>query len=259
MQNLRVTLIQSDLHWENPDANRTMFSEKIKQVKGQTDLIILPEMFTTGFSMNASQLAETMDGATMKWFSQQANYVNAVVTGSFIATENGEYFNRLIWMQPDGTFFIYDKKHLFTLAKEHQTYCAGTQRLIVELNGWKICPLICYDLRFPVWSRNTEDYDLLIYTASWPVMRAEAWKSLLVGRAIENQSYTIGVNRVGVDGGGFEYSGDSSVIDYAGKRIYCTSNMEDVFTASLNFVKQKTFRTKLNFLADRDDFHFIEK
>jgi len=259
MQNLRVTLIQSNLHWENPDANRTMFSEKIKQVEGQTDLIILPEMFTTGFSMNASQLAEPMDGTTMQWLAQQANSVNAVVTGSFIATENGQYFNRLIWMQPDGTFFIYDKKHLFTLAKEHQTYSAGTQRLIIELNGWKICPLICYDLRFPVWSRNTEDYDLLIYTASWPVMRTEAWKSLLVGRAIENQSYTIGVNRVGVDGGGFEYSGDSSVIDYAGKRIYCTSNMEDIFTATLNFEKQKSFRAKLNFLADKDDFQFIEK
>ena len=253
---LRVTTIQSNLHWENPDANRTMFSEKIKELKGQTDLIILPEMFTTGFSMNTTELAERMDGATMQWLSQQANSVNAVVTGSFIATENGQCFNRLIWMQPDGVFFIYDKKHLFTLAKEHEHYSAGIERLIVELKGWKICPLICYDLRFPVWSRNTDDYDLLIYTASWPVMRAEAWKSLLVGRAIENQSYTIGVNRVGVDGGGYEYSGDSSVIDYTGKRLYCTSNMEDIFTATLDLEKQKHFRSKLNFLADRDEFYF---
>ena len=156
--------------------------------------------------------------------------------------------------RPNGEFFIYDKKHLFTLAKEHEHYTAGEQRLIVELKGWKICPLICYDLRFPVWSRNTVDYDLLIYTASWPVMRAEAWKSLLVGRAIENQSYTIGVNRVGVDGGGYEYSGDSSVVDFAGKQLYCTASMEDIFTAKLDFEKQKAFRSKLNFLADRDQF-----
>ena len=254
MQNLAVTLIQSDLHWENPEANRTMFTQKINQVSGQTDLIILPEMFTTGFSMSPEKLAEPMDGPTMQWLTQQANSVNAVVTGSFIAIENGQYFNRLIWMQPDGEFFIYDKKHLFTLAKEHEHYSAGQERLIVELKGWKICPLICYDLRFPVWSRNTVDYDLLIYTASWPVMRAEAWKSLLIARAIENQSFTIGVNRVGEDGGGYHYSGDSSVIDYAGKRMYCTSNMEDVFTAQLDFEKQKNFRSKLNFLADRDDF-----
>ena len=162
---LSVTLIQSDLHWENPEANRNMFTEKIKQISGQTDLIILPEMFTTGFSMKASELAETMDGPTMQWFSQQANSSNAVVTGSFIAEDNGQYFNRLIWMQPNGKFFIYDKKHLFTLAKEHEHYTAGEQRLIVELKGWKICPLICYDLRFPVWSRNTV---CLLYTSPSP-------------------------------------------------------------------------------------------
>ena len=253
MQNLRVTLIQSDLQWEDKATNLNRFSEKINSVSGRTHLIILPETFTTGFSMNPT-LAEKMDGPTMQWLTQQAASANAVVTGSFIAEEHGNYFNRLIWMQPDGEFFIYDKKHLFTLGKEGEYFTPGKNRLIVNLNGWKICPLICYDLRFPVWSRNTEDYDLLIYIASWPAPRAVHWKSLLVARAIENQVYTIGVNRIGNDGNNLSYTGDSSLMDFSGKTIYGIAETEDIFTATLEFEKQQEYRRRLNFLADRDDF-----
>jgi len=257
MQNLRVTLIQANLLWEKIEENLQNFSQKIKPFKGQTDLIILPEMFSTGFSMHPSRVAEPMDGKTMQWLAEQAKQADAVVTGSFIATENGEYFNRLIWMQPDGKFYKYDKKHLFTLAKEHESYAAGTERLIVEWKGWKICPLICYDLRFPVWSRNNVGYDLLIYMASWPTPRINAWQTLLAGRAIENQTYTIGVNRVGEDENQLNYSGASSIVDYTGKTMYCAFDQEAVFTASLNFEKQKKFRTKLNFLADQDRFQLV--
>ena len=257
MKNLRVSLIQSNIIWENVDVNLAHFSKKINQVKGQTDLIVLPEMFSTGFSMNPKSIAEPMNGKTMTWLMNQAISADAVVTGSFIATENGQYFNRLIWMQPDGQYSTYDKKHLFTLAKEHESYTAGTERLLVDYKGWKICPLICYDLRFPIWSRNNVGYDLLIYMASWPTPRINAWTSLLTGRAIENQVYTIGVNRIGEDKNQLNYSGASSVVDYTGKSLYCTYDQEDVFTTELNFEKQKTFRQKLNFLADQDEFNLV--
>ena len=190
---------------------------------------------------------------------QQAKEANAVVTGSFIAIENGQYYNRLVWMRPDGNFSIYDKKHLFTLAKEDESYTAGTERLIVELKGWKICPLICYDLRFPIWSRNSVGYDLLIYIASWPTPRINAWRTLLSSRAIENQSYTLGINRVGEDENQYEYSGASSVFDFTGKSLYCTFDQEDLFTAELNYEKQQAFRKKLNFLADQDRIVFSDE
>jgi len=256
MQNLRVTLIQSNILWEKIDENLNHFSQKIKTVQGQTDLIVLPEMFSTGFSMKPKRVAEPMDGKTMNWLKNQAENANAVVTGSFIATENGDYFNRLVWMQPDGNYLTYDKKHLFTLAKEDESYTAGTKRLIAEWKGWKICPLICYDLRFPAWSRNSVDYDLLIYMASWPTPRIDAWQTLLAARAIENQSYTIGVNRVGEDENQYQYSGASSVFDFTGKSRYRVFDQEDVFTADLNYEEQKAFRKKLNFLADQDVFNF---
>ncbi len=257
MQNLRVSLIQANLLWEKIEDNLRNFSQKISPLQGQTDLIILPEMFSTGFSMNPDRVAEPMDGKTMQWMAQQAREADAVVTGSFIATENGKYFNRLIWMQPDGTFYKYDKRHLFTLAKEHESYAAGTERLVVEWKGWKICPLICYDLRFPVWSRNDVGYDLLIYVASWPTPRINAWQNLLIGRAIENQTYTIGVNRVGEDENQYNYTGASSVVDYTGKVIYCAFDQEAVFTANLDMERMQKFRTKLDFLADQDKFHLV--
>lgn len=252
---LRITTIQTSLFWENKAANLEMFDRKLKSLKGQTDIIILPEMFTTGFSMSPIPLAESMEGKTMQWLAQKAAACQAVVTGSFIAKEGDNYFNRLVWMQPDGNFETYDKRHLFTLAGEQHHYTAGTKKLIVEWQGWKICPLICYDLRFPVWSRNVEDYDLLIYVANFPERRQHAWKSLLIARAIENQSYTIGVNRVGTDGNDIYYSGDSTVVDYEGKILQQASHVEASFTTSLSLEKQQTFRKKLQFLSDRDKFY----
>lgn len=255
MTNLRITTIQTQLQWENPAANRIMLDTKLESLKGSTDLVILPEMFTTGFSMNAANWAESMTGETIQWLANHARRLDAVVMGSLIIQENGKYYNRLIWMRPDQTYDTYDKRHLFTMANEHLTYTAGTKRLITEWLGWRVCPLVCYDLRFPVWARNTEDYDLLIYTANWPTMRAYAWRTLLHARAIENQAYTVGVNRVGKDGNDFPYCGDTMIIEPAGAEIlYHKTNVEEVHTATLSYEHLQKVRKKLPFLADRDDF-----
>ncbi len=253
MKDLRITTIQTQLHWESPADNRAMFDKKLSPLTGQTDLVILPEMFTTGFSMQAAELAEKMDGTTVNWLSRHAQNLNAVITGSLIIEEKGQYYNRLIWMRPDGSYETYDKRHLFTMAREQDTYTAGTERLITTWQGWKICPLICYDLRFPVWARNTVDYDVLIYTANWPVKRSYAWRTLLHARAIENQAYTIGVNHVGKDGNGFDYSGDTMIIEPAGADIlYHKADVEAVHTESLSYAHLQDVREKLPFLADRD-------
>ena len=234
-----------------------MFSERLSGLAGRTDLVILPEMFTTGFSMAAPTLAEGMDGAAMQWLREKAAELGAVVTGSFIAKENGHFFNRLVWMQPDGNFSFYDKRHLFTLAGEQHTYTPGDKMLTINLKSWKICPLICYDLRFPVWSRNTEGYDLLIYVANWPEARSHHWKQLLIARAIENQAYVAGVNRSGTDGNGFNYSGDTSVIDFSGKTLYQVTGREEVSTLELSRGQLSDYRKKLPFLADRDEFEIF--
>ncbi len=252
MTDLRVTLVQSDLHWEDKAANLRQFTEKLNGLAGVTSLVVLPEMFTTGFTMNAGPLAEPTDGPTLDWMRQQAHQLDAVVTGSIIARENGNYYNRLLWVRPDGTYQKYDKRHLFTLAEEQHTYTPGQERLLVELKGWTVLPLICYDLRFPAWSRNLEDYHLLLYVANWPEMRRRAWQSLLAARAIENQAYTIGLNRVGKDGKDFPYTGDSSVFDFAGEELLHLAQAEGVFTLRLSFEAQEAFRRKLPFLADRD-------
>ncbi|GJM34919.1 MAG: nitrilase family protein [Saprospiraceae bacterium] len=254
MQDLKITLVQSELDWEDKAANFRRFDQWLTPLKGQSDLVILPEMFTTGFSMNAAALAELPNGPTISWMAEKAQQTGAVITGSYIAKEKDHYYNRLIWMQPDGKFESYDKRHLFTLSGEEQHYRPGQQRLIVQLKGWKICPLICYDLRFPVWSRNTNHYDLLLYVANWPGVRRHAWKSLLTARAIENQTYTIGLNRVGQDANGLEYAGDSTVINYAGDVLVQLAEHEGVYTAHLSYSKQQTFRKKLAFLADQDKF-----
>jgi len=254
MENLSITLVQSKLIWEDPKANRRHLGEKMAGLAGETDLIILPEMFSTGFTMAAENLAEPMQGPTLDWLSVQSRQTGAVVTGSIIVREGENCYNRLIWMRPDGSHAYYDKRHLFTLAGEHQHYAAGQQRLSVELRGWRICPLICYDLRFPVWSRNTTDYDLLLYVANWPERRTRAWRSLLCARAIENQAYTVGVNRVGEDGNEVYYAGHSSLYDYAGQRLYETAHLENVFTTRLSKEPLQQFRRKFRFLADRDTF-----
>ena len=259
MTNLRITTVQTNLQWEAPAANRAMFDTKLAPLAGQTDVVVLPEMFTTGFSMNAAALAETMDGTSLEWMTKHAARLDAVLTGSLIVQENGNNYNRLIWMRPDGSYDTYDKRHLFTMADEHLTYTAGTKRLITEWRGWRVCPLVCYDLRFPVWARNTDGYDLLIYTANWPSMRAYAWRTLLHARAIENQAYTVGVNHVGKDGKDIPYSGDTMIIEPSGADIlYHKADEEDVHTETLSWEHLQKVRKKLPFLADKDAFEITK-
>lgn len=260
MENLKITLIQTTLHWETPDANLNMFADKLNSVREQTDLIVLPEMFSTGFSMNPSKLAERMDGATVQWMKEQAKKANAVVAGSVIIEEGGNYYNRLIWMRPDGSFETYDKRHLFRMAGEDHFYAAGDKRLIVELKGWRICPLVCYDLRFPVWSRNKFlkqenklDYDLLIYVANWPERRSYPWKNLLVARAIENLSYVIGLNRVGTDGNEINHSGDSVVLNYKGEpMVSIEPQKEFIKTITITYKDLLEFRQNFPAWMDAD-------
>ncbi|MFL5730904.1 MAG: amidohydrolase [Cytophagaceae bacterium] len=255
MQDLKVSLIQSALHWESPDANLAMFEEKIWSIREKTDLIVLPEMFTTGFTMNAAAVSEPMNYKACKWIKQQAEQTKAVVTGSVIIKEEGKFFNRLLWAEPDGSLFYYDKRHLFRMAEEHQTYSAGDRKLIREVKGWKIFPLICYDLRFPVWSRNVSNaYDLILYVANWPQARSSAWKALLKARAIENLSYCIGVNRIKEDGKGIYYSGDSMIINYKGEELFNAADQEAVHTMSLNYEELKAFREKFPADMDADKF-----
>lgn len=257
MSTLDVTLIQTDLVWHDPAANRRRLQQRFAALAGQTDLIVLPEMFTTGFTMEASSVAEAADGPTVAWMREHAERLGAVITGS-IATRQGEScFNRLVWMRPDGTHEIYDKRHLFRMAHEQDHYSAGAKRLVVELKGWKILPLVCYDLRFPVWSRNrAEDaYDVLLYVANWPERRRYAWQTLIKARAIENLSYCIAVNRVGKDGNGVNYTGDSAAVDYLGQPMTALSEREFVTTVTLDKAALDGFRNKFPAHLDADEFH----
>lgn len=255
MENLKVTLFQAYLFWENIDKNLQNICLRLSSIREKTDLIVLPEMFNTGFTMNAEKNAETMDGKTVSWMKQIAFKFDAVVTGSLIIKENDHFYNRLVWMRPDGTFEIYDKKHLFTLGKEHETYTAGEKQLIVNLKGWNIMPIICYDLRFPVWLRNTGGkYDLLLAIANWPETRAHHWRSLLPARAIENQSFIIALNRVGHDGNELYYSGDSTCLDPSGNVVYYKRDEEDLYTFSMNKSEVLKIRNAMPFLDDADKF-----
>jgi omega-amidase len=254
---LKITLIQSSLTWENKSANLEMFSQKISKLKDSTHIIVLPEMFSTGFTMNAHSLAEPMDGPSVAWMREIAKKNNCVVTGSLVISENEKFYNRLIWMKPDGNFFHYDKRHLFRLAHEEQTYAPGQSKLIVELNGWKIFPLVCFDLRFPVWSRRTKDsdYDVLLFVANWPERRVTAWSQLLIARAIENQCYVVGLNRVGNDGNNIYHSGESAIINYKGEEISGINPHEEVDeTVELYKEELENFRSQLPFLEDADSF-----
>ena len=255
MQNLKIAIIQSDLAWHNPIENRNNFSQKINGINEQVDLIILPEMFTTGFSMHPENISENMNGKTVQWMKKFASIKNAVITGSVIIKEKESYFNRLLFVHPSGKIEIYNKRHLFSFAGEHKVYKAGTEKMIFELKGWKICPQICYDLRFPVFARNTENYDVLFYVANWPKQRINAWDALLKARAIENMSYTIGVNRVGKDANNFEYNGHSAAFDSLGELIGNTTEFkEETIIVSLDKEKLLATRKKLNFLSDKDHF-----
>jgi omega-amidase len=261
MQDLKITLIQSDLHWEDIEANLAMFEEKIWQIGPNTDVIILPEMFTTGFTMAAPKLAEHMNMRTFKWMKQMADQTGALVLGSYIVTVHERYYNRLLWMEPGGNFKTYDKRHLFRMANEHKTYAAGESLLIATWKGWKICPMICYDLRFPVWSRNKLDrhskklsYDLMVYVANWPTARIDAWDTLLKARAIENLSYVVGVNRIGQDGHGIEHNGHSSVISPKGDPIFTNEGTESTRTMELSANSLLAFRDRFPAHIDSDEF-----
>lgn len=252
---LIVTGIQADLKWENPKENLRYFEKQIKTISKETDLIILPEMFTTGFSMDVKKNAEDMTGPTVSWMKKIVKASNFAICGSISIKENKNFFNRFLFVHPSEKTEFYDKKHTFTLAKENEFYTSGTKQKVIDFKGWKIFPQICYDLRFPVWSRNTFDYDLLIYVASWPNMRIEAWKTLLKARAIENLAYTVGVNRVGTDNNNLTYSGDSLIVNYLGETISSLKTGKTGFvTATLEKNLQETVRKKLGFLKDKDCF-----
>jgi omega-amidase len=272
MSTLSITTIQSGLAWENKEANLEMFDTRIRNLQGKKEIVILPEMFSTGFSMNPALLAETMDGPTVNWMRRISAEQKIILTGSVIIEENGAFYNRLIWMLPNGNFGYYDKRHLFAYAGEDKFYTPGTKRLIASVKGWKVNLQICYDLRFPVWARQSDssfeqvplppeqrknkgvEYDLLIYVANWPEKRIHAWKTLLQARAIENQCYVVGVNRVGKDGNNIYHSGDSMVIDPLGEVLYTKSHEEDIYSIILDKTKLEDLRSKLPFLNDADDF-----
>ncbi|HLF44962.1 MAG TPA: nitrilase family protein [Chitinophagaceae bacterium] len=271
MSTLTITGIQTHLHWENPVANLKMLEEKIKSISDKTEIVILPEMFSTGFSMKPETLAETMDGETVRWMKRIAAEKKIILAGSVMITDSGHnsrsqtgtdrplHYNRLIWMLPSGQYGYYDKRHLFAYAGEDEHYTPGTKRLIASVKGWKINLLVCYDLRFPVWSRQQlkeegPEFDLLVYIANWPERRIHAWKTLLQARAIENQCYVAGINRVGKDGNDIYHSGSSMVIDPLGEILYQEENKEAVFTVTLQKQKLEDIRAKLPFWKDGDSF-----
>ena len=256
MADLTVSFVQTELHWHDAAAHRMAFDAALTELPAATDLIVLPEMFSTGFSMEAAALAETMDGPTVAWLRTHAAARQAVVTGSLIIEENGAYYNRLLWVRPDGSLNSYDKRHLFTLAGEQHVYTPGQARLVEEWRGWRICPLVCYDLRFPVWSRNQAGapFDLLLYVANWPAVRRTAWSTLLRARAIENVACALGVNRLGTDGLGHDYSGDSALLDARGNYLVEAHAQAGTFTHTLLRSELDDFRAKFTALSDGDAF-----
>lgn len=254
MSTLNVSIVQTELFWHDPERNLAAFHAILEQSKSATDLIILPEMFTTGFTMSARENAEHMDGRAVSWMAREAELAGAAVCGSLIIEEDGNYYNRFILMRPDGSLEHYDKRHRFRLAGENEHYSAGSRLVTVTLNGWRIRPLVCYDLRFPVWSRNRGDYDLLIYTANWPEPRHLAWETLIRARAIENLAYVAAVNRIGTDGNNIRYAGGSAVIDYLGNYLVEPSAKTGLWTATLDVAGLKEFRDRFPFHLDADRF-----
>lgn len=257
MPNLRISLCQTDCFWQDASANRNHLEKKIEALNSSTtDLIILPEMFSTGFSMESEKLAESMTGPSIGWMQNLSNQLNLALTGSLIIEEMGQFYNRLVWLEPGiSSPKIYDKKHLFSLSNEHKHYRPGTQKLILEYKSWKIALFICYDLRFPVWSRNVEGVDLMIYVANWPNKRSLAWKSLLPARAIENQCYVAGVNRIGMDANQIFYSGDSAVYDFEGRQIMDLGSQDAIQTIELSQHELQVYKRAYPFLKDADKFH----
>ena len=259
MSTLIITGIQSSLHWEDKEANLQMLEEKIFSISQPTEIVVLPEMFSTGFSMQPKKLAETMDGETVEWMKRIAAKKKIILTGSVIIEEDRNFYNRLVWVLPTGQIGYYDKRHLFAYGDEDQHYTAGKKRLIASVKGWKINLMVCYDLRFPVWSRQQGDfeYDVLIYVANWPERRVHAWTTLLRARAIENQSYVIGVNRTGDDGNKIPYTGESMAVDPMGEILYHKNDEEDVFTVTLDRSHLEKTREKFPFWKDADQFKIL--
>lgn len=259
MQHLKIALLQTDLVWQNAAQNRINFSKKINEITEPVDLIVLPEMFTTGFSMQPQQIAEYMIGDTVKWMQKIASEKNTAICGSLIISENSKFYNRFIFIHPSGKIEYYNKRHLFTLAGEHTVYTLGEEKITINYKDWKICPLICYDLRFPVWARNVEEYDLLIFVANWPKPRISAWDTLLKARAIENMCYTIGVNRIGTDANNLEYPGHCAIYNCLGEEIVkAKPNKEETISAILEKNHITETRNKLNFLNDKDTFEILK-
>lgn len=264
-ENLNITLVQGNTRWHDPQANRDYYGELLKRETHKTDIFILPETFTSGFSNEAIADAETMAGATLAWMLGKAREHSAVITGSVQMREGAQVFNRLVWAQPDGEHKYYDKRHLFRMANEHKRYAAGDKRLTIEYKGWRICPLVCYDLRFPVYSRNCFsrettnrfDYDLLLYVANWPAARRHAWNSLLPARAIENLAYVAGVNRVGTDGNSIDYAGDSVVLDYLGQAIITGASQDEVLCCTLSAKDLQAYRERFPAYLDADTFELF--
>lgn len=260
MYDLTITLIQPDLVWQDKKSNLLKFEDFFQKIDRRTDLIVLPEMFNTGFVVDQRSLAENMNGPTLEWMAFQASKMKCVITGSLVILDNGKYYNRLIWMKPDGKYLTYDKRHLFHPGNEHEQFSQGSEKLVVDLLGWKICPLVCYDLRFPVWSKNTwangtYEYDILLYMANWPAARSYAYRQLLIARAIENQCYVVGVNRVGIDGKGTSHQGDSAVIDFKGKHVTeLATDREGLETLNLNYSHLDEFRKGFMVGMDWDVF-----
>ncbi|HOI33344.1 MAG: amidohydrolase [Bacteroidales bacterium] len=260
MQNLTLAFIQTDLHWENPEANRNHFETLIAGIKQQTDLIVLPETFNTGFPVDPKLWAEPIEGKTMQWMQKLAAHYQSVITGSILLKADSGFQNTLIWMQPDGNYKTYAKRHVFRLGGEHKRIQPGQEQLFVELKGWKIKPLVCYDLRFPVWCKNTVQngefaYDLLLFVANWPAVRALPWQQLLTARAIENMAYVLGVNRIGSDPEGISYQGDSRLIDFKGQPIsQAFADKESILVATINKADLTQFREKFNVSLDWDSF-----
>jgi omega-amidase len=259
MNDLTISLVQTDIFWENPTANLAMLEEKILSIPQQTDLIILPEMFNSGFTMNVEKIAEPMNLTTFRWLQQIAAETKAVISGSFAVKVGKKTFNRLIWMQPDGQFDFYDKRHLFRMGFELEHFSSGNRKIIKELKGWKILPLICYDIRFPVWARNKNlEYDLLFYVASWPESRNHVWNTLLMARALENLTYVAGVNRVGTDGIGIKHAGESALIDFKGSRLFYEKDKEIIHTQTLSKQNLLDFRAKFPAHLDADAFEIFD-
>lgn len=267
---LKIVGIQADLVWQNPKQNISFFEEQINGLENAIDLIVLPEMYSTGFTMHPEEVAEQMDGFTISWMQKIASEQQVALCGSLVISETREaasgekngnalnaknYYNRFIFVHPSGALQTYDKRHSFTLVGEDQVYTAGNQRTLIEYKGWRICPFICYDLRFPVWSRNKDNYDLLIYVANWPTTRVKAWENLLKARAIENMSYVIGVNRTGTDKNNHAYSGNSLILNYFGEVLSdVAKNTVGIVSGSLDKAQQEITREQLGFLKDMDSF-----